>query len=144
MGKLYLDDVRTPHESYGFTVVRNFAEFVEYIVTKGIPDVMSLDHDLNENHYMLQGNQWSIYPELVDQQEVDVNVFGETGYDICRWLINYCEENKLILNEVYVHTMNPVGAQNMIAVLNPFMQKSGSKYRVKRGSLCLEPLNEKK
>lgn len=140
--KLYLDDERNPHESHGFTVVRNFAEFVDYIVTKGIPDVISFDHDLGENHYMLQGQQWSIYPELVEQGEVDLNEFGETGYDIAKWFVNYCRDNNIKPKyiQIYVHSMNPVGTSNIINLLNPFLQECGCRTRVIRGSQCIEPL----
>lgn len=140
--KLYLDDERTPHKSHGFTVVRNFAEFASYIITKGIPDIISFDHDLGENHLMLKDEQWKIYPELVEQGEVNVSEFGETGYDIAKWFIEYCEENKIypINTQIYVHSMNPVGSLNIINLLNPFLQKHGCRTRVLRGSTFTEPL----
>lgn len=141
--KLYLDDVRDPHPSHGFDVVRNFAEFVSYIISNGIPDVISFDHDLGENHELLQGQQWSAYPELVEKGEVNLNEFGETGYDIAKWLVDYCRENNLKLKEVFVHSMNPVGAQNIINIINPFLSEIGSYHRVRIGSLCDRPLKTK-
>ena len=45
MTKLYLDDQRTPIEK-GWTVVRNYKEFVAYIENNAMPDIISFDHDL--------------------------------------------------------------------------------------------------
>lgn len=140
MKKLYLDDERTPHPSHGFDIVRNYAEFVDYIITNGIPDVISFDHDLGENHYMLKDDQWTVYPELVEKGEVDTHVFGETGYDIAKWLVEYCEEHNLKLKETYVHSMNVVGANNIISLLNPFYQRKGIPIRCRKGDLCLKEL----
>jgi hypothetical protein len=49
---LFLDDTRRPplYLSELFDVVRTYDEFVEYIETYGIPEVISLDHDLNMEH----------------------------------------------------------------------------------------------
>lgn len=48
MTKLYLDDSRTPLEK-GWDVVRNYDEFVAYIETHSMPDIISFDHDLCED-----------------------------------------------------------------------------------------------
>lgn len=51
---LYLDDVRTPTETLpGYKpwyVVRNYNEFVEWISKNGLPDFISFDHDLADEH----------------------------------------------------------------------------------------------
>ena len=39
--KLYLDDIRTP-KTEGWDIVRSYDEFVNYIETNGVPDVVSL------------------------------------------------------------------------------------------------------
>ena len=50
----YLDDTRTPTETIPgykpWDVVRNYNEFTEYILKNGIPDLISFDHDLGEEH----------------------------------------------------------------------------------------------
>ena len=140
MTKLYLDDERTPHHSHGFHVVRNFAEFVDYIVCNGIPDVISFDHDLGENHYKLKDEQWTLYPKLVEDGQVDLNVFGETGYDIAKWLVEYCEENGLKLKDTYVHSMNVVGAQNIAWALNEHYQKNKIPIRCRKGDICTKEI----
>lgn len=59
-------------------------------------DCVFLDHDL--------GGQ-----EMVESGE-------NTGYEVCVWLKNNIEKCP---DQIYIHTMNPVGRQNMLSVL-PF------------------------
>ena len=58
---LYLDDIREPKTSFKKTgdnryndlkwrVVRCYSEFVETIALNGIPNIVSFDHDLGEEH----------------------------------------------------------------------------------------------
>ena len=58
---LYLDDIREPKQSYKKTgdtryidlkwrVVKCYSEFVETIALNGIPNIVSFDHDLGEEH----------------------------------------------------------------------------------------------
>ena len=51
---LYLDDQRTPTETipgyHPWNVVRNYEEFTKWIIENGIPDLVSFDHDLAEEH----------------------------------------------------------------------------------------------
>lgn len=37
----------------------------------------------------------------------------KTGYECAKWLVSYCIDNKLKLPSYYVHSMNPVGAENI-------------------------------
>ena len=46
---LYLDDIRTPKKG-DWVIVRSFEDFVGTIVTKGLPNEISFDHDLGEEH----------------------------------------------------------------------------------------------
>ena len=91
MKKLYLDDIRTP-KTEGWEIVRSYDEFVEWIETNGVPDEVSLDHDLGE--------------------------FKKTGYDCAKYLMNYCYHNGLPSPEVNVHSANPVGRENIEAYVN--------------------------
>lgn len=120
--KLFLDDVRDPihcvhymHTRVGsrnqlyaqnWVVVRNFEEFVSTITERGLPSLVSFDHDLAPEHYdpsMLD------YPEKVMFKDFTV----KTGYDCAKWLVAYCKTNKLHLPECFIHSMNPVGSQNI-------------------------------
>ena len=85
---LYLDDQRTPTETIpGYEpwfVVRNYAQFIEWISTHGMPDLISFDHDLAEEHiddYFRQklalGYQHPNYDEYTEK----------TGLDCAKWLV---------------------------------------------------------
>lgn len=87
MTKLFLDDVRDP-PSLDWTVVRSFDEFVQHIERHGVPELMSLDHDLGE----------------------DV----PTGMDCAKWLV----ENRRVVHDFRVHSANPVGRANIMSLLN--------------------------
>jgi hypothetical protein len=60
---LYLDDERTPFDSR-IDVVRNFDGFVAYITTKGVPDLISFDHDLSSEHYTQSADDMRIDAEI--------------------------------------------------------------------------------
>ena len=49
---LFLDDLRHPplHLNRMFDVVRSYDDFVEYIETYGVPELISMDHDLDREH----------------------------------------------------------------------------------------------
>jgi hypothetical protein len=100
--KLFLDDVRYPgevtwvkFENGPYEIVRSYEQFVEHITTNGLPDYVCFDHDLNDIHY---GGNYS------DER---------TGYHAAVWLVEYCHENKLEFPNYVVHSMNPVGKENI-------------------------------
>ncbi len=99
MKKLYLDDIRNP-KSKGWTVVRTYEEFVEYIDKNGLPDEISFDHDLGENVTEIK-----------------------SGYDCAKWLCNYCWTNGIPIPSWNVHSANPVGRDNIIGILKSFEKK---------------------
>ena len=62
MYNLFLDDIRDPQTSVflrnqdfyrntKWVVVRSHDEFVSYITHNGMPDLISFDHDLADEHY---------------------------------------------------------------------------------------------
>lgn len=126
--KLFLDDYRSPddclkymykrvgannliYNDQDWIVVRNYPEFVELIERTKLEDIelISFDHDLADEHYHK------------NMQEGKINYSGEsfnkdynkTGYHCAKWLINYCLKNKLPLPQTVVHSMNPVGTENI-------------------------------
>lgn len=140
--KLLLDDDkrRTPEAIYEYTknttytypnwdVVRNYDQFVEYIKTKPMPKLISLDHDLADIHYKTfltppteaeKQAAWVAYHERIDEREM-------TGHDCLKWLAEYCHDNTLIFPQILIHTMNTVGYNNMVfyyraAVRNKFIR----------------------
>jgi len=56
---LFLDDVRMPGDaswirlpSARYDIVRSYDEFVEFIQERGVPEFVSFDHDLADEHYV--------------------------------------------------------------------------------------------
>ncbi|MDR6465701.1 cyclic-phosphate processing receiver domain-containing protein [Chryseobacterium sediminis] len=113
---LFLDDIRYPVEAYHYTkqdiflrndwhIVRNYEQFVNRILEKGLPEMISFDHDLADEHYLKHDSQ-----EFVEK----------TGYDCAKWLVEYCMDNYLDLPKFYSHSMNPVGKENILSLLKNF------------------------
>ncbi len=113
---LFLDDIRYPIDAYHYTkqdiflrkdwhIVRNHEQFVNRILEKELPEMISFDHDLADQHYTDQGSQ-----EYVEK----------TGYDCAKWLVEYCMDNDVDLPKFYCHSMNPVGKNNIESLLNNF------------------------
>ena len=126
---LFLDDTRNPRDVYEYTfryvyletewtIVRNYDEFIQTITTLGLPDILSLDHDLGLEHYNHQHDKPG---ELPYDQYIE-----KTGYHCAKWLIDYCMDNNLKLpNTILIHTMNVVGAQNIASLFNTYEKVHG-------------------
>lgn len=117
--KLYLDNTRSCPD--GFFLVRNYQEFVDCISAAGIPEYMSLDHDLAQEHTQDLLSDANFM--LSDFENITLNYDSyqeKTGYDCVQWLVNYCVENNLKLNQVVVHSLNGPGADNMVACINNY------------------------
>ncbi|GAB0155664.1 hypothetical protein CHRYSEOSP005_09260 [Chryseobacterium sp. Alg-005] len=117
---LFLDDVRYPIEAFHYTkqdiflrkdwyIVRNYEQFVSRILKKGLPEVISFDHDLADKHYLKPDSQE--YTE-------------KTGYDCAKWLIEYCLDHQAELPQFYCHSMNPVGKDNIMNLFENFKKCS--------------------
>lgn len=117
--KLYLDDIRTP-KTEGWDIARSYDEFVNYIETNGIPDVISFDHDLSKEHtkYYFDNGGHENPPNPMEAKFVE-----KTGYDAAKWLCNYCWENGLPLPDCNVHSANPVGSDNIRFLLSNYEKK---------------------
>lgn len=130
---LFLDDIRDPlnmqHMSHvghyikyyqllEWIVVRNYNEFVKCINERGIPDVVSFDHDLAQDHYV-PSRVWGtrqLYEEYVRK-----NVPKEkTGMDCARYLFDFCAAADDMPSTVLVHSMNPYGSENIKAYWEQF------------------------
>ena len=119
---LYLDDIRNPHMTYphmkdeDWIVVKNYDEFVKLIEEKGLPEMVSFDHDLAQEHYP-SGNPQLYHPA----GPLPYDKYKEkTGLDCAKWLVDYCLDRKLELPTWGVHSANPVGAANIAAYLESF------------------------
>ena len=124
---LFLDDYRQPIEAhvymfkyvyliYDWVVVENYNEFVDYVTKNGMPKCVSFDHDLADVHYNQQEN-----PDYCD------NSTEKTGYHCAKWLIDYAIDNEIELpKEIYVHSMNNVGARNIRSLFETFYKIYGN------------------
>jgi hypothetical protein len=99
---LFLDDKRLPADCITYMqsrgidasiylltweIVTTYEDFVNWIEQNGLPAIISFDHDLDET--------------------------GKSGMDAAKWLANYCLEKDLPLPQYIIHSMNPVGVENI-------------------------------
>ena len=130
---LFLDDVRMPKDAlaymklpiYGevdWSIVRNYHAFTAIIEGKGIPEIISFDHDLADEHYD---------PQIMnDMSYGDVyNLFSEkTGYHCAKWLIDYCiDNNEKVPSQIFIHSMNPAGSMNIKSLFDTYAKVYGER-----------------
>jgi hypothetical protein len=118
---LFLDDERDPSDVtwidlplFNWTIVRSYDEFVKTIEANGLPKFISFDHDLAEEHY-------KIYTEHLPEFPYE-RCKEKTGFQCAYWLVAYCQEEKLALPPWTVHSLNPIGRQNINSLLNSFLK----------------------
>lgn len=134
MKKLFLDDFRVPKDCAKYmgtvlvqlynqddwTIVRSYDEFCKHIMEHGLPDLISYDHDLADEHYFPLETS-DKYKQLISEgnlNEFYASSFVEkTGYDCAKWLVEYCMDYRMFLPEFIVHSMNPSGAENIRSLL---------------------------
>lgn len=126
---LFLDDIRRPETTFNYMplpvfnepdwfIVRNYYAFISIIQNKGIPDIISFDHDLADEHYKQQD---------FDYSKED---YEKTGYHCAEWLINYCmDNNKELPHEIIVHSMNPYGSENIKSLFNTYFKVWNIKHK---------------
>lgn len=88
--KLFLDDIRNPPDDT-WVVVRTAQEAIRALAT-GTVTVISFDHDLGWEEVM-------------------------SGNDVARWIERMVAHGTIKLPKWSVHSMNPVGAQNIRATM---------------------------
>lgn len=117
---LFLDDIRTPMStkhveipSYNWVVIKNYKLFVKEITENGLPYFISFDHDLSFEHYPVS--------EQNPNEKIPYESYEEkTGYHCAKFLIEYCQNKNLKLPAFQVHSMNIVGKENILSILNHF------------------------
>jgi hypothetical protein len=133
---LFLDDFRVPYNENSFfkldaynligderyknldwIIVKNFGEFIKTIEEKGLPELISTDHDLQDFHYY----HYSKY--ITFTGKIDYEVVEGTGYECIKWLIQYIDNNNLKMPEILIHTQNPIGAENIKNLINNYKNK---------------------
>lgn len=91
--KLFIDDERRPVDD-SWEIVRSSQEAIDWVITNGLPEFISFDHDLGGD---------------------------DTSMIFVHWLINYMLDNE-IKDEVpfFVHSQNPIGKRNIEGLLLNF------------------------
>jgi hypothetical protein len=108
-------DVRHVYEDENWDVVRTYDDFVGYIEHFGLPDVISFDHDLADEHYDSE-----MYSLSNSYNEKYLTFKEKTGYECAKWLCEYCSKNNLPLPLYIIHSMNPIGKENILSVLESY------------------------
>lgn len=129
---LWLDDFRNPFQdgaqwlvfspieatAKDVVWVTNYPEFVDWITKNGLPDGICFDHDLAEGHYHKNMQEGRINYGS-DDFIPDAN---KTGFHCAEWLTEYCMDKGLPLPPYNVHSMNPVGKENIKGILEAFIR----------------------
>lgn len=137
--KLFLDDYRSPtdclsymHRRIGaqnliykedWVIVRNYKQFVSWILHHGLPSLISYDHDLAEGHYHRNMQEGVI---IYDGGTFE-NDNNKTGYHAAKWLVDYCQRYNYKLPDWIVHSMNPVGSDNIEGLLKNYRKHEKNK-----------------
>lgn len=126
MKRLFLDDWRIPqdcaqymwqrkvdctifHENWD--IVRSFGQFKNWIIKNGIPNIVSFDYDLADVEELKE--------ELNIEEWFNLNenkVY--TGLDCAKFLLNYCNDNKLKFPDYIIHSVNPDGTEEIKKLLS--------------------------
>lgn len=120
---LFLDDSREPKDvkwielpPVAWVVVRDYDQFVETIERDGLPQTISFDHDLADEHYAEHSVAHD--KKMLTYGTIRYDRFAEkTGYDCAKWLAQYCVDNNLPIPLYYMHTLNGIGRQNIFSIL---------------------------
>lgn len=114
---LFLDDERTPKQVtwvelplVSWTIVRNYDQFVQCIMSNDLPNTISFDHDLAFEHYPFAENR----PGL----KIPYDTYKEkTGWHCAVWLAEYCGKVGRKVPKCFIHTMNITGKENIRIVI---------------------------
>lgn len=119
--RIFLDDFRLPHDCVTYMqarigklnpiylqewlVVKNYDEFVK-AVSENIDIIthVSFDHDLADEHYAPE--TWATGGDYMYTEK--------TGAECAKWMKEFYKKNQTDLPIIFVHSMNPIGTQNII------------------------------
>lgn len=97
---LYIDDERNVNDNdQRWIVVRNYDQAIDYILTNGMPDYITFDHDLGIN--------------------------TPTGYDVVKKIVELDMDGYIDIKSDFkfkVHSANPVGASNIEKYLDRYLK----------------------
>jgi hypothetical protein len=120
--KIFLDDFRYPdtclmymypkigaeakiYTDEKWVIVKNYDEFKKSLLKHaGNISHVSFDHDLADEHYTTPMLEWI---------KGNYEPKEKTGFDCACLLLNLYHDENLPLPKIYVHSMNPVGAEKI-------------------------------
>jgi ribosomal protein S18 acetylase RimI-like enzyme len=106
---LYLDDCRVPDDPEVIHV-HNYQEFVQYLSTHEMPDLISFDHDIDLEHAPTEEQA----QKRDDEWRVPYEDYTKpTGVDCAKWLVSH----NMPVKAWQVHSANPVGGDNIWEVM---------------------------
>jgi hypothetical protein len=111
------------YQAGDWLIVKSYPQFVAAIEKYGLPELVSFDHDLADGHYH-ENMQSGI---LNYSGESFNNDYNKTGYHCAQWLINYCMDQGKPLPDFFVHSMNPVGTENILSLLRNYRESEEGK-----------------
>ena len=128
MIKIFLDDVRNPIDCIGYmhtrignlnpiylenwVIIRNYPDFEETVrVHAGNISHISFDHDLADGHYHKNMQEGVLN---YDSEDFNCDDYNKTGYHAAKYLKELYKKQNLKLPIIFVHSMNPVGTENII------------------------------
>lgn len=112
--RLWLDDTRDPPDGNWY-IAKNYEDFKLCIRFFKPFDLISFDHDLGEDESIDRVNRG-----MSKRKSRALKKEAKNGLDCAKFLIKYCQDNKLKLPNYQVHSMNPVGKQNILSLLDNF------------------------
>jgi hypothetical protein len=126
MKMLFLDDWRIPRDCAQYMwqrkvnctifhqewdIVRSHGQFINWIETNCVPDLVSFDYDLADVEELkeeLPIEEWF----SLDENRV------WTGLDCAKYLLNYCKENNIKFPDYIIHSVNPDGVEKIKKLLS--------------------------
>jgi hypothetical protein len=124
MKRLFLDDWRIPrdcatymwrrtdcriyHEEWD--IVRSYGQFIKWIETNGVPDLVAFDYDLADVEELKEELPFEEWFDL-DENRV------YTGLDCAKFLLDFCNKNGFKFPEYVIHSANPDGSEEIKKLL---------------------------
>lgn len=118
MNKIFLDDYRRPSDIFNLSIdfdyqddntwliIKSYDEFITHVINNDLPELISFDHDLSQEHYL---------PE--HQTNINYKDIQKTGYHALKWLIDYCKQKNFSIPICKVHSQNNIGKRNMLNLI---------------------------
>jgi hypothetical protein len=126
--KLFIDDDRLPKNCVSWmkgrtddpsiylrddwVVVRDLAEMVKVITERGLPEFVSFDHDLGKNNV-----KKLIAQGFSKRKARKIATFEISGMHCASFLETVCRMMQQPLPKYAVHSLNPVGTENLLTFL---------------------------